>query len=243
MHLAQDFSADFHTLTAGLSPDYRGPAYALSRFADGESAILFGGFHSAKRDGWQWSGPHETHSNQYLADGLQAALTHNEEGWLVGITAEEHHPRCHRRLLGLLEAENSTLDNTPPLPSRLTFAEIFHFANFQKFTTLDLSHCFTVGCGRRADWRVPATPQDEGWPQAIETTLTVLSGVETPILVAAGPWAKILILNYWRETPIARRQVILDVGSALTLRVKGRRCRRFQIPGHVKSDWVPRWKM
>lgn len=243
--LTRDFRADYAALIAGILPGYYGPPYAFVRFADGEGAIMFGQQHAARSDLWAWSeGDSRKRRHRQLVDGLHAAISYVDPsptfnaarqrvppGWHVGITAGEHHPEWHRRLLPLAKV---------PI-ERISFAEIFGFGNYNKFVHLDWCECFTVG-GRieKHDLQVPKRPNDPAWPKMIGDVVKELGKVRKPILVAAGPWAKVLILKYWQETPPDDRQVILDVGSAL--RLTHRRTRAYHGRRSELRRWEPRWE-
>lgn len=234
MIFQQDFTADFATITAGLAPDYSGPPYAFSRFADGESAIIHGREHLAKSDGWHWPAGKKSLLTTTLRDSLACCLP----GWNVGITAEAHHPAEHGELLKRIRV---------PL-SQVTFAEIFIFGNHGKFLSLDFmqSNCTFAGpsnlCGK---FKIPPDAMATDWLWH-DFTRKLIEEATGPILLAAGPLANAIIYDYWRwtEPPGERhkRRVILDVGSAIAHLMHGRNIRRWQRDDHPQASWRPGWK-
>jgi hypothetical protein len=229
----QSFRTDFEAVVAGLLPGYGGPPYAFARWADGEAAIAFGREHAAKSDGWSWPAGKRT----LLSESLIDALAYDAEGWHVGITAEEHHAGEHAELLRYVAVP----------PERVTFAEIFIFANFARWQQLDLSHCLAVGCGPDADFRIPADAIGEDWLWHGLADELIEAGAQQrrPILVAAGPVANVLIYEYWRRSArrAKDRQVILDVGSVLAERMQGRRTRVYHRANAWQARWEPKWKV
>ena len=69
--------------------------------------------------------------------------------------------------------------------------------------------------------------------------LKQLFEVDRPILVAAGPIAKILIYDYWRLAP--RKQVIVDIGSVLDPMIYGRPTRGYHNGRDTHTQRVCHW--
>lgn len=228
MELTQDFDADFTTITAGLAPGYSGEPYAFIRFADGETAIMRGWGHEARSDGWEWpagkSHGHWLATNAALYESLMADL----DDLYLGITAHEHHPECHFWLM-----ENSACSW-----DKMTFAELFIFANFGRFAALDLADCDIVG--PHGNIAVPTDAVMTGWDHRRIVDFLLNCQGNNPILVSAGPMANIIIHDYWTRCPDARKRVILDVGSALDGKL-GRRTRQYQHANHPQRTWKPRF--
>lgn len=221
MIFTQSFHDDFTTLISAISPAYSG-ALAFARYADGEAAILFGGKHVAKSDGWSW----RTGFKSDLPERLMASLQCSTHGWHVGVTAEEHHKADHHKLLAEVRVDLSFV----------TFAEIFIFANYQRFRGMNLDHCLVIG----KDVRVPRTPDDPAWVKTIDELVPFMVQCGRPMLVSAGPWACVLIHEYWKRCPQNMRRVVLDVGSAIN---SGRQNRRYQHQGSPLQSWSPKWKL
>jgi hypothetical protein len=222
--LTQDFDRDFDTLTAGLLPDYSGPPYAFTRYADGEVGIMIGRRHKARSDGWKYRGRPTP-----LSGLLLYALACDLPGWCVGISCPCHEPDDWRWCM-----ERATV----PLPRR-TFASIFCYANFGRFNRLDLSRVALVA-NAGTELLVPSNavfPLWEGYRDLVDRLLTI----ERPIVVAAGPLANVIIHEYWRRA--TNPQVIVDIGSALDPRLRGRRSRKYQRKRHPahgrRCEWIP----
>lgn len=192
--------------------------------------------HVAKSDGWKWPEGQQG----WLAARLFAALRCNLPGWNIGITAEEHHPREHAEFCEHLDFDAD---------GHVTLAEIFIFANYQRFRSLDLSRCLFVGPSVDDDGfqipldaisRIGRVDNHWSWSPIVDR---LIRKARCPIIVSAGPIAKPLIHEYWRKCPEDKRQVIVDVGSATDEQVRGRRTRAYQKPGDARAEWRPKWKI
>lgn len=231
--LAKSFSADFDTITAGLLPKYKGPPYAFARYADGEAAIIGNGNHTAKADGWRTDG----RFIPWTRSNLIASLTCHLPGWRIGITAQSCHEADHSFLLALAGAADRDI----------TFAEIFMLANWDRFAALDLSACRFVGAGADSmGSRGFAIPPDAVERDDFDTSPAVrwMMAGSGPILLAAGPLAKIIAWEYWRATAASgvRRDVCVDAGSAMSPMLRGRRTRRYHWRNNEARKVVPTWK-
>lgn len=222
----QDFDADFDAITAGLRRGYSGPPYALVRFGDGEAAIMLGDPHTAKSDGWEFRG-----GINLMAPALLEAARCSLPGYYIGITAEEHHPCQHRYLRETVVTSEE----------RITFAELFIFANYERWQLLPKRPHIKVG-PFNCDHCVPWDAVMAGWDHR-PLVDHLIARADAPILVAAGPIANILIHDYWLRCPPERKQVILDVGSAMDEKIKGRRTRRYQSPRSDKRQWRPKFRL
>lgn len=230
MILTQHFSTDFDLLTAGLRKGYRGEPYAFVRFGDGEYAIMRGQRHVAKSDGWiAPAGDGKPNHWRLLGGRLVSCLWESLPGFCMGITAHEHHPDCFDWLIA----------NSMAAVDKTTYAEIFIFANYQRFLAIDLSDCILVGpnCGL---FDIPRDAVMTGWDHRSTVDL-LIKHAGAPILVAAGPMANIIIHDYWLRCPPERKRVILDVGSAISSLIHGRRTRSYHKTGHPQRSWTPRF--
>ncbi len=216
MRFTQDFIRDFEQF------DFSGPPFAFARFADGERAVCMG-TPVAGGDGWAYAG-----GASALADAVNAALRYDGEGYHVGISDS----CCDG------PARDWYLKQVRVPPERLTFSNVFVNWNYRRFRLLDLSGAVTVA-SEGGDFAVPAdlfaTPFD------IDALVDQLLRVDRPILVSAGPASGVIIHRYWERAGPARRQVIVDVGSAIDERTKGRRTRAYQQPGTRTAELVCRW--
>lgn len=235
----QDFAADLDAAVAGLRKGYSGPPYALVRAGDGEAAIIGGRFYQTKADGWNWPGGEDATG---LRTALRDALACDANGWCVGLPCPRHEPQHFRELRPIV--------NVPR--ERLTFAKIFSDGNYNRFKAMlpEIQWCFIVA-GRdhmkpdRAsrtcfevphDWMMRIT--NVGNDYTLEFVLDILRDVRRPILVAAGPLAKVVIHRYWISTPPEQRQVIIDAGSAIDELVKDRRYRVRAYDRDARHVWT-----
>lgn len=237
--LTQDFFKDFDLITSALKESYSGQPIAFHRMGDGEYAILRNMTHVAKSDGWKWHGG----ENGELRDLLFQSLIAGSEidDYFVGISAVNHHPLAHAWYLEQL--------NECGVPmQKITFASLFIFANYDRFLPIidDLDRFVTVGGSERCDYQTPKTPDDPAWPDVIESLpLEIYASVDftDAILVSAGPWSSALIHRYWKitEGDTERRQTIIDCGSTLDEKLRGRRTRQYHNSMQPQRQWVPRF--
>lgn len=238
----REFGPDFEYATAGLRAGYRGDPYCLVRFADGEAAILGDRRYQTRADHWSWRAGANPSFQALLRDSLALDLP----GWCVGVTARDCHERDHAELMRLV---------TVP-PDRLTFAELFCYANFMPFQRLDPAGWWVVGpnAGQRFGERghsfsphamkLLAGKRVRGWAvlgAALWWMLTVPRG---PIVLACGPAAKVLAMQYWRATAGDQfeRRVVVDAGSAMDWHLRERLTRTYQRQKHELSRYTPIWR-
>lgn len=234
MNLTRDFTEDFYAMTAGLRPSYDGPPYAFSRYADGERAIMCEDCcHNAKSDGWRWCGRDALDSP--LPKMLSESLTIGAslENYHVGVSSASHHPNAHKWYMKTLRKAGVDL-------SSVTFAELFIFSNWWRFKQVKIDGCCIVA-SKNGNVTVPADPRSTEWPNRLRCLVSYLIDYVTPspILVSAGPWASVLIAEYWKATTDRQRSVIIDVGSAIDPEFKGRRTRFYHNQRHATANLAP----
>jgi len=187
---ALDHRRDFDAILRASEP------FALIRFGDGEAALLSGkSHHAANREWVAWDGAH------WLQAPLRAALQRNAPGMCVGVPS-----RCclHTSMDAYVEAR------VPP--GHMTFATLFLHGNLRRFGEL-LTTYKPVVVGPDGPIVVPRRGVETG----IDLDQIVKEMMETsaPMVVAAGPLANVIIDTYWQRQDPKRRQMVLDVGSAL----------------------------
>jgi 2-polyprenyl-3-methyl-5-hydroxy-6-metoxy-1,4-benzoquinol methylase len=214
MRFRQDFVTDFDQV------DFRGEPFAFVRFGDGERAICMAKPLVA-RDGWEYPG-----GPSRFGEELLAALRHDAPDYYVGISDS----CCDR------PARDWYLGQVRVPLGQVTFANLFVNGNYRRFQGLDLRGLAVVA-SEGGDFRVPADVFAE--PFDLDALVARLLTVDRPILVAAGPASPILIHKYW--TRAVRKQTIVDVGSAIDERTKGRKTRPYQVPGTRQSELVCSW--
>lgn len=214
----QDHQRDFDAVLRAERP------FALVRFGDGEASIL-----SHKRyvsaDAWRTD---TTDGRTWIADDLLAALQHVDDGYCVGLPM----PCCLAAFLGAADLCRT------PLP-RLTFATLFLHANLRRAGELvgKFAGAMIVSSSY-GDLRVPSDGVSAPWD--IDAVVTQLLGVDRPILLAAGPCAKVIAHRYWQRQRPEQRQTILDVGSVLDV-VHGYKTRYYHDQASPLRDHRCRW--
>ena len=231
IEFTRNFRLDLERLFAAVSV---GPPIAFARFADGEAALLRGEHYRAKSDKWETYG----HKVPDLVDGMKNALACELPGWHVGITAMSHHPIDHDYFMNEVAVD---LD-------KISFAELFIFGNWERFRTLiePLDYC-VVGCGadtmgKRGYDIPPDATADPAFD--IEPVVGWMLQQTRPILLAAGPVAKWLAFEYWWTTHHLceyQRNSVIDVGSALSPMLRGRKTRHYHDQEHEDAKVIPVW--
>lgn len=214
MRFTQDFRKDFEAF------DLRGEPFAFVRFGDGERSICMGKPLDAA-DGWSYNGG----STSFSRD-LMASLECDMEDYYIGISDRCCDAESHEWFLTRVRV---------PL-ERLTFANIFVNANYERFRSLDFSGIAIVA-PRNADILIPENLVERS--EDIDGIVARLLDIDRPILVAAGPAANVIVHKYWLRA--RNRQTIVDVGSALDERLKGIKSRRYHFSGSPTANRVCRW--
>lgn len=189
--------------------------FALSRFCDGEWAVLNGKFYKAA-SGWVYRG------DSWLTGALLESLSEDcGGGYCVGTSPACCHPKCVGYYSKMMRA---------PAECR-TFGTVLFHGNFGRakafFSAID---AFLVGCTDKCDLKVPQNSVRDMFD--VDAVVQRLLEVDKPILVAAGPAAGIIIHRYWRWSRInpEKRQPIVDIGAILDEKIHGRRTRNYQEP-------------
>jgi hypothetical protein len=216
MAFTHDFRRDFDQF------DFFGPPFAFVRYGDGERAICMGKPIDGT-DGWRYAG-----GQSAFQEALLAALRFNDRDYYVGISDSCCDAASHEWYLRQI---------TVP-PSQVTFANVFVNGNYQRFRRLDLSGAATVA-PEGGDYWVPADIMSTKFD--IDLLVARLLGVKRTMLISAGPASAIIIHRYWQRAEPERRQVIVDVGSAIDELTKGKRTRSYQVPGSRNAELVCSW--
>jgi hypothetical protein len=228
--LNKGFRHDYEAMLEGISPGYQGSPYAFVRFGDGEGSIIYGQNFNAKTDGWEWRS-----GNTWISQELVHSISAVMPDYHVGITCEPCNPAWHHKLMEFVETSDCNV----------TFAELFYFANYRHFKSVDISRCCVVGAYEKANIQIPTIPSL--WTESeIEHVVRAMLAQRRPMLIAAGPMACILIHDYWRATRSADdgvRQTVIDVGSAIDERFGRFKTRKYQWMRLRISRWSPKWKV
>lgn len=235
MEFTHDFRDDLETLDF-----FAEEPWALSRFADGELAIIHA-IDMKAADGWK---PVEA------APGVREALRRSLiavnalVGYYVGISC----PCCDKETCSSYRFILSQAHgDTPPFEEKMTFSNIFANANYDRFRQRCLeekfgARCVIVGSGTPCAYDIPSNLVNH--PQAMEIIDALVGRLldETKtILVAAGPASNIIIHRYWTKCPLEKRRVICDIGSALDPWLHGKFTRGYHDPKHPNRKKVCVW--
>lgn len=186
---------------------------------------MLGGGWKQRRDGWRCPA-----GSADFSEKLHVSLQSDLPGWHVGIICSEQRPEMSKWYQEEVRV---------PL-SRVTFATIFVAANYPRFLDLNLDGTFLVGSMDAADYRVPKNVfADDNWDYR-RVAQDLAKTVSRPILVAFGPMANVLIHEYWRVADAP--QVIVDIGSVLDPKLKGKRTRKYHRRGSPQSTQVFGWQ-
>lgn len=214
IRFTQDFLSDFEQF------DLFGAPFAFARYADGERAICMGN-PIVGCDGWEYPG-----GRTRFAEDLLASLHCTEPDFYYGIS-----DGCCDR-----PARDWYLDHLRVPLDQVTFSNIFVNWNYRRFQQLNLQGAVIVGC-EASDFAVPSNVLST--PFDFDALVTELLAVDCPILVAAGPASGIIIHKYWQRA--SRKQVIVDVGSAIDELLRGKKTRPYQERGTRTAELVCRW--
>ena len=210
----QDFVRDFDLF------DFWGAPFSFARFADGERAICMG-TPIKGQDGWSFDSRHGVFAAQ-----LNAALRYDAPGYYVGIS-----DGCCD-----LAAKEWYLQQVRMPLERVTFSNIFVNGNYRRFQQIDTNDMVIVA-SEGGDYWVPEDVMNSNFD--LDRLVERLLAVDRPILVSAGPASCIIIHRYWQRA--AKKQVIVDVGSAIDERTKGRKTRQYQVPGTRTAELSCIW--
>jgi len=197
----QDHRRDFDAVLTATEP------FALVRFGDGEAAVLEGRAHAAANGEWR------SHGEHWLRVPLRHSLVRNAAGYCVGMPP----PCCLfpiRALAGEIQA---------PWPQR-TFATLFLHGNLDRTREL-VERLSPIIVGTMGDIVVPVDGMDRGCD--LDAIVRDMLGAQRPMLVSAGPLANVLIDRYWQLQAPEKRQIVLDVGSALDRYLTGQDTRYY----------------
>jgi len=181
----------------------------LARFGDGEERIYMGGTYHCS-DGWV-SRPSESSA---LRKRLGDSIRFSHPNYYVGF----RHPRN-------LKLYCWAVKNVKTPPSRMFDPCLFvnsRWSKARKFFSKVRKNCFLVGSGEGVNYRIPANciEPEYNWKKLLDKLLTV----KKPILLAAGPLANVLVMEYLER---GGKQSIIDIGTVLDYEMFGKSTRRY----------------
>lgn len=200
---------------------FEGEPYAFLRMADGERAFGMRVPIKSRRCGFEYDG---TDTN--AAKRISQVVKENVPGLYFGISC----PCCDPKGAAWYREQVTCPD------WQLSYSNLFANANYQRFQALDLKNTVLVAC-KNGDFTVPQHAINPEWDY--RSLLQALFKVNKTILVAAGPIKCGLIYDYWTQAP--NRQIIIDIGSALDMKIHGHPTREYHKAGNRNKDKVCVW--
>jgi hypothetical protein len=181
---------------------------AFARFGDGEEKMCMGGTYHCS-DGWV-SRPGAGRYRPKLLEAMQFV----HENYYVGMRLPRNLKLWAWYRANMHTPSERVCDPCLFVNSRWKKAHKF-FKGFRK-------KAFLVGSGKGVDYRIPANCIQPEYNY--EPLLKKLLALNKPILLAAGPLANILVMEYIRA---GGRQSIIDLGTVLDLEMFGKPTRRY----------------
>lgn len=231
LEFTQDFVGDYTRLAAIMRQAIAGEPcepLALSRFGDGEFAIMNDIEFSARRSGWFY----DEGATVSWRDQLRESYEWSGDGYYLGIPSAETHWTCHSFFMDRI---------TTPI-SRICASEILFFANYARFvsefTPEEIRKCFAIVGGFFGDVRIPknciANPPD------LRDVVKQMEDTGRHLLVCAGPFASVIVREYWMR--VKSRKICLDIGSALDPWLRGITTRKHHQENQKRRrKWEPRF--
>lgn len=206
----RNFKGDYEAIEHALE---QGKHFALSRFGDGEWALL-------RQKPYKSASGWTTKGQSWISGPLLSSLRADLDGYCVGYSPPCCHPKCVEFF-----AENVQVPKI-----RRTFSTVLFHGNFVRARTFfSRTPAVLVGCTRGCQIRVPARAVDE--PVDIEPIIEKMMAVrDKPIFVAAGPLACVLVHQYWSRTRSRPedRVACIDIGGVLDQSLHGKQTRYYQ---------------
>lgn len=187
----------------------RGEPFGLARFGDGEERMYMGGTYHCS-DGWV-SKPNK---NSVYRRKIGDSIRYCHDRYHVGVRA----PRG-------LAVMAWTVNNVRTPPERWCDPCLFVNARWdraRKFFVGFRRHCLLVGSGKGVDFKIPHNCIEPEYKYG-KLLKTLLSTKKT-ILLAAGPLANILVMDYIEA---GGQQAIVDIGTVLDYELFGKPTRGY----------------
>lgn len=206
MRFTRNYLKDLRTLKKAFGKE----RFAFARFGDGERTIMTGGIYHCS-DGWVYGGKAPGRYKALLTE----SLGYSHPDYYIGIEGRQSLPRMCWYMAHM---------NTPV--ERITDACLFvnsRWKESRKWMQGIRRQCALVGSGKRVDFRIPHNCLQPEYDYA--PLLAKLLEVQKPILLAGGPLANILVMEYLKA---GGRQTIIDIGTVLDLEMFGKPTRCYQ---------------
>lgn len=206
MEFKQDALGDLKLFQAAMFKEQ----VALARFGDGEEKMYLGAVYHCS-DGWV-SKPNK---NSLYRKKLGEAIRFEHPNYYIGI----RYPRNLRMFAW-------DVRNIKTPPERLCDPCLFvnsRWSRSRKWFNAVRKKCVLVGSGKGVNFKIPHNCIQPEFKFA--KLLARLLKVKKPILLAAGPLANILVMEYLKR---GGKQSIVDIGTVLDVEMFGKPTRRYQ---------------
>lgn len=223
-----DFVKDFDLIAKAIVEQ---EPFAFVRFGEGEAKICRG--EATRRvDSWSYPG-----GETYISKYMNGVLKNHLDDFYVGIPCKCCDPEGWDWFRQQVDVE----------ADYVSYANMFVNGNYTSFMYLYDSHLaknsFLVGCYDGADYKIPRNAIEQvligTWK--INNLMTALLRVDKPILLAAGPLANMVAYEYWVRQAENLKQPIIDIGSTLDPKFKGKGTRRYHNAKHKNRKKVCKW--
>ena len=206
MEFRQDALGDLKLFQAAMFTEQVG----LARFGDGEERMYMGGSYHCS-DGWV-STPNK---NSIYRKKLGETIRFSHPNYYIGI----RYPRS-------LKMFAWDVNNITTPPERICDSCLFvnsRWGIIRKWFRAVRAKCVLVGSGKGVNFRIPHNCISPEYKYG--ALLKKLLKVTKPILLAAGPLANILVMEYLKA---GGKQSIVDIGTVLDVEMFGHATRRYQ---------------
>lgn len=206
MEFKQDAAADLKLFRRAMFSEQ----VALARFGDGEEKMYLGAVYHCS-DGWV-SKPNK---NSLYRKKLGEAIHYSHPNYYIGI----RYPRNLRMFAWAVR-------NIATPPERMCDPCLFvnsRWAGARKWFNAVRKKCVVVGSGKGVNFKIPHNCIKPEYKYG--ALLKKLLKVKKPILLAAGPLANILVMEYLKA---GGKQSIVDIGTVLDVEMFGHATRRYQ---------------
>lgn len=226
--MKHDFRSDLQEIMAMTDS---GQPFGFVRLGDGERALLDGQSMTICKPCEQWSSPHAE-----MRACLQRILRYKPcprapASLYVGISCPCCDPESHEFYLKEAGCHSECL----------TFANLFANGNYDialPWLRDLMARSFVISSAWGSDMRIAMNWSAGDLGHQCDEAISRLEAVRRPILVAAGPLGKAIILRYVSSI---LRAPILDVGSALDPILHGQATRKYHDPTHPNRKKICVW--
>lgn len=166
-----------------------------------------------------------SHASRVIQDRLAGSAGYDGDDWFMGLPCPNHEPDNHEIVRQFVRVP----------PARQTYAKILSDDNYRAWKFSVMPRILALPPGKRPvlvgcrhndrffgdievprDWMMTFRGDfDDMEIRRVASQIYDMARPGQPVLVAAGPLAKLVILSYWITCPPDRRAKIVDAGSAI----------------------------